>query len=138
MDITDIISCREVPEAGRMAFVNRLFGSHFPPRLEPTVFNMAGRLAAQYRGGYWLFYELSNGGFYMGLRPEKVFAVSSQNGFEGQMSGDALGIVSCLFGYSNLSFGGDAFAEKAAQHFHWLRAYAIGHSEVSAILAASD
>ena len=52
-----------IAEASRMDATHTLFGLHFPLRLEPTVFNMAGMLSEQYRGGSWEFYALSNGGF---------------------------------------------------------------------------
>src|ERR1035437_3002070 len=86
MNMNDIISCHEVPEAERMAFVNKLFGSHFPLCLERTMFNMAGRLAAQYHGGYWAFYALSNGGFWMAPRGDAIFEVCCENDFEGTLS----------------------------------------------------
>ena len=132
--ITNII----IPESGRMAFVDKLFGLHFPMRLEPTIFDMAGRLALEYRGGYWEFNALSNGGFYMSPRSTAVFDVSSDNGFEGQLSADALGIAACLYAYSHLSFGDGAFAETCADQFHLLREYAVGHAEARAIVAAID
>ena len=99
--ITNII----IPESGRMAFVDKLFGLHFPMRLEPTIYDMAGRLASEYRGGYWLFHSLSNGGVYMAPRGDTIFAVSCENGFEGNLSADALGIAACLYAYSPLHSG---------------------------------
>lgn len=107
-------------------------------RLEPTVFDMAGRLAAEYRGGYWLFYGLSNGGFYMAPRSDTVFDVSCMNGFEGQLSADALGIAACLYTYSHLSFGEGDFAAICADHYHLLRELVMEHREVKVILRAID
>jgi len=43
-----------------------------------------------------------------------------------------------LYAYSNLSFGTGAFAESCAEHYHWLREFAIGHVEVRSILRAID
>ena len=143
-DSTNITS-RLVPEAERMAFVDRLFGIKYVLQLEPTVFQFAEHLAADYHGGYWHFYELSNGGFYMAPRTDTIYAVSSLNGFEGEMTADALGIAACLYAFSNLSFGdgltgrgGDGFAETCAQHYHLLREYMFGHAEVRSILRAID
>ncbi|OQW86107.1 MAG: hypothetical protein BWK72_18670, partial [Rhodoferax ferrireducens] len=82
---------------------------------------------------------LSNGGFYLAPRSDTIFNVSSANGFEGQMTGDALGITVCLYAYSHLSFGdGSEFTELCANHYHWLREYAMGHREVRSILRAID
>lgn len=128
-----------VAEANRMAFVDKLFGLNFPMRLESTVFQFAEHLAADYNGGYWQFYELSNGGFYMAPRTDTVYAVSSLNGFDGEMTADALGVTACLYSYSHLSFGdGSEFTELCANHYHWLREYAFGHREVRSIFRAID
>ena len=134
-----------IADASRMQHAHTLFGLHFPLRLEPTVFNMAGMLSEQYRGGSWEFYALSNGGFYMapssnphGQNPDNGFPVTSDNGFEGPMSGDALGITVCLYAYSRLSFAQSSLGELCAQHYHWLREYALDHSEAGAIFAAID
>ena len=138
MNTLDSISCHCVPDADRLAFTAKLFGMNFPMCLEPTVFDMAGRLAAEYTGGYWQFYALSNGGFYMAPKSDTVFAVSCENGFEDKLSADALGIAACLYAYSPLSFGVGDFAETCAQQYHWLRDYMLGHPEVRGILAAID
>jgi hypothetical protein len=133
------VTSRLVPEAERMDFVDRLFGLHYVLRLEPTVFQFADHLAApQYNGGYWQFYSLSNGGFYMALRSDTIFPINCENGFEGQMTADALGITSCLYAFSNLSFGSGAFAETCAEHYQWLREFAMDHAEVRSILRAID
>lgn len=143
--------------ADRMQATHDLFGLHFPLRLEPTVFDMAGMLSAQYQGGLWEFYALGNGGFYMapctdeqnpdlGVTSENGFAVTnancftvtSENGFEGTMSGDALGITACLYAYSHLSFTQNSLGEICAEHYHWLREYALDHKEARAIFAAID
>ena len=50
------------------------------------------------------FYALSNGGFYMSPISNHSFQVICDNGFEGSLSGDALGITVCLYAYSHLSF----------------------------------
>lgn len=114
-----------------------LFGIHFAFLLEPTIFDLASRLSADYDGGYWTFHALSNGGFYMAPSAEQV-RVQCPNGYEGVMSAGAFGIVACLYAYSSLAFRGDGFAEVCAEHFHMLRALAISHIEAGAIMAAID
>jgi len=49
----------------RVAVTAELFGPHFPTQFEPFVYTVAREIAEQYGGGYWLFYRLGNGGFYM-------------------------------------------------------------------------
>ncbi|MCX7246114.1 MAG: antirestriction protein [Burkholderiales bacterium] len=115
-----------------------MFGLLYVLKLEPTVFSMAERLAASYKGAYWQFNALSNGGFYMSPRSKALFSVNCENGFEGQMSADALGITACLYSYSHLSFGDGEFAQRCGQHYHLLRDWAMAHVEAGAILRAID
>lgn len=117
----------------------RLFGTlNFPFKVEPTIFDMAGMLATEYRGGYWNMFELSNGSWYMYPASETRFAVTSPNGYSGDMGADALGITACLFAFSHLSFGSGELAERCAEQYHWLRDLAMDHAESREILAACD
>lgn len=138
MDFIQIITSQVVPESERMAFVDKQFGIQYVLKLEPTVFSMAERLSSQYKGGYWNFYTISNGGFYLASRGDTIFAVSCENGFEGKLSADALGISACMYAYSHLSFGDDAFAETCADQYHMLREYMFQHPEVKTILRTID
>ena len=74
----------------------------------------------------------------MSPRSNTMFAVCCENGYEGKLSADALGIVACLYAFSNLSFGDGTFAETCAAKYHLLREYMFEHLEVRAILAATD
>ena len=94
-------------------------------------------MAEDYTGGYWDFYTLSNGGFYMAPSGDDIFHVSCDNQYEGELSADALGITSCLYAYSHLSFAGD-FAREYARHYHLLRDFMMDHPEVRVILGATD
>lgn len=109
--MSSIVTARLVPDADRVQHTSRLFGIDFPMRLEPTVYAMASMLAAQYQGGYWEFYTLSNGGFWMAPRGDTIYDVCCENGYEGKLSSSGLGFAATLYAYSNLSFGGDAFAD---------------------------
>jgi hypothetical protein len=61
------------------------------------------------------------------------------NGYEGNLSADALGITVYLYAYSNLSFSDIRdFAETCAEQFHLLRDYMLEHPEVQGILGAID
>ena len=127
-----------VPESDRSAFVDRLFGISYATKLEPTVFTMAERLAPEYSGGYWLSHTLGTSGFYMAPSSETLFDVICENGFEGKLSPDALGIAACLYAYSHLSFGDGRFAQTCAEHYHLLREFMFEHAEARAILQAID
>ena len=122
----------------RIAFPATLFGHQFGLRIEPTIYNVASMLSPDYHGGYWEMYRLSNGGFMMTPSADAPFHVAAQNGYGGSLSAQALGIVVCLYTFSNLSFGGADFADVCAEQYHLLREYAMDHPEVRDILAAID
>ena len=64
-----------------------------------------GRTCADYQGGLWQFYELSNGGFFMTLdRDEPMRLCWPDNYFEGQTSPEAAGIGITLMALSILTF----------------------------------
>jgi hypothetical protein len=135
---TEEISRRTLAEGERADFVHALFGLHFPLKLEPTIFSIADRLAENYNGGFWQFYALGNGGFYMAPDVDHGYQIACENGFEGTVSADALGITACLYAYSHLSFSEGALAEACAEQYHLLREYVMDHPEAGAILAACD
>ncbi len=122
----------------RVTYTANLFGVHFPFKLELCVYGMADRLAPAYNGGYWHFYGLSNGGFYMAPATDAIFDISFENGFDGKLSADTLGVTACLYAYSHLSFGEGEFAQACARHYYLLRDFMMEHAEVRGILAATD
>ena len=134
------IAATPLDDAQRMSVPAALFGAMFTTRVEPYVFGIARSLSPDYDGGYWEFYALSSGGFYMAPAADAVFHVRCESGYEGTMSGDAFGITCCLYAYSHLSFAGPpALAEECARQYHGLREYTLaGHAEARAILAATD
>jgi hypothetical protein len=133
------ITRQQVADKLRIKHTADLFGIRFPLNIEPAIYSIAGNIASEYNGAYWEFYALSNGGFYMAPCSDAVYKVSCDNGFEGNLSADALGITACLYAFSHLSFGSNqAFAEICANYYHWLRAYMLKHKEASAILSAID
>jgi hypothetical protein len=134
----NLVTRELVPENRRLAITERLFGTHFPLRLEPVIYGITERMAKDYSGGYWEFYTLSNGGFYMAPLTDRVFRVTCDNQFQGDLSADALGITACLYAYSHLSFSNTRFARVSECHYHRLREYMFEHREVKAILEATD
>lgn len=129
------IEARPVPEHDRMDVLPRHFGRHML-MVELRTYDFMSRFASTYWGGYWSFFELSNGGFYM-TPPDDTYEIRiASNGFEGRMSADAAGITVCLFTFSHLSF--ELRANTFARHFHWLREFAWDHPEGSVIFQAID
>jgi hypothetical protein len=133
------ITRQQVSNNQRIKHTADIFGIHFPLNIEPAVYSIAGNIASEYNGAYWEFYTLSNGGFYMAPSSNSFYQVSCENGYEGKLSADALGITACLYSYSHLSFrNNSAFAEICANHYHWLRAHMLEHAEARCILGAID
>ena len=134
----NLVTRELVPENQRMAITERLFGIHFPLKLEPIIYGITERIAEDYTGGYWHMYSLSSGGWFMAPSGDAVYNVKCDNMFEGDLSADALGITACLYAYSHLSFSNGRFARVSACHYHRLREYMFEHPEVRAILGATD
>jgi len=106
--------------------------------VEDAVYAFMRHLVPEYKGGFWHFYELSNGGAYLApqMGKEKVTVRVLGNGFEGEMTPDAAGITACLFALSHLSF--QVQTETISNHFYQLREFALEHAEGRAILRAID
>jgi hypothetical protein len=68
----NITASRLVPEADRMDTVDKLFGLQYVLKLEPLVFQFAEHLAENYDYGYWAFYCLDSGGFYMAPLEQRI------------------------------------------------------------------
>ena len=133
-----IITAIRVPESQRMDVADEHFGIRFPLTVEPMIYQFATQLASAYAGGYWHFYTLSDGGFFMAPDMADTFDVIADNGYQGSISAEALGITACLYAFSNLSFIKGAFGEKCADRYHQLYEFAMQHPEVAAIRAAID
>jgi len=130
------IEAREVSNDERMQMLPKHFGRDMLT-VEYAIYAFMRKLAREYTGGYWTFFELSNGGFYIAPECESTFQICvDTNGFDGTMSADAAGITACLFALSHLSF--QIRNESIANHYHQLRDFALGHAEACAILGAID
>ena len=139
MNTTATIHRERLDDTHRVTHTAKLFGACFPMRLEPFVFDMAGTLSPDYRGGLWHFYALSNEGIYFSPELPEIFNASSENGYQGIVTADALGITACLYAYSHLSFTDlGEFSEACARQYHLLRDYAFEHLEAKHIFRLID
>ncbi|PZQ76994.1 MAG: antirestriction protein [Variovorax paradoxus] len=133
---------RLVSDAERMDFLPFYFGPRLMALGEHEVYCWMGELCKDYRGGFWNFYEVSNGGFYMAPATAQRFQVAVEgNGFEGELSADAAGIVATLFTLSHLCFAEGAKGDGGAalvDSFHALRDFVSTHPEAALILRAID
>jgi hypothetical protein len=127
-----------VAESDRLAAMANVFGSHAVV-FESLTFNALKRLAGekQYTGGYWNFYRLSNGGFYMAPSHDKVFHLSNaENYYEGTVTPDAAGIIASLFALNQLC--ARTQIEEHIELYYYLRDYVYQHSERRQIFKAID
>ncbi|EMG7905854.1 antirestriction protein [Enterobacter ludwigii] len=131
-----------VPDEQRVVFWPQHFGSILQwIILEPTVFAWMDRFCADYHGGIWQFYTLSNGGAFMVPVPdvdndEKWTLFNSMNGNGAEISSEAAGIAVCLMTYSHHAMRTECDA--MTEHYYRLRDYALNHAECSAILHIID
>lgn len=137
-DMENIITAVRIPESQRMDVADEHFGIRFPLTVEPMIYQFATQLASAYSGGYWHFYSLSDGGFFMAPEMADTFEVVADNGYQDTMTAEALGITACLYAFSNLSFTKGPFGEKCADRYHQLYEFAMQHPEAAAIRSAID
>ena len=129
-----------VPDEQRIDFWPQHFGT-IPQwiTLEPRIFAWMNRVCADYSGGIWQFYTLSNGGAFMAPdadRNETWSLFNNLNGNGVEMSAEAAGIAVCLIEYSHHACRTECDAMTA--HYYRLRDYALQHPEAHAILRIID
>ena len=104
--------------------------------IETVIYGLMRALCAEYSGGVWQFYDLSNGGCY--LAPDRgTYALLYPNGFRATLSADAAGLVASLHTFSHLAFKFEN-VEVFSYRFSQLREFALEHAEAKAILASID
>jgi hypothetical protein len=131
------IQATEIPAGLRLRFLPRLVGQRYMLRFEGMLFDWAGRLCPAYNGGYWNFYELSNGGGYAVPRMGALVSVSVDgNGFDGSVTQDAFGVIVSLFALNDLA--ARTHDDKVIDLYHALRAFASEHAEAAEIFRAID
>lgn len=135
--VESVILANEVDADQRMDFLPEFFGNNLMLVGENYIYNTMEKLSKDYNGGFWKFYKLSNGGFYMAPHMSKKLTVSVHgNYYEGDVSADAAGIIATLFALSALchQFPSDRYIDL----YHHLRDYISCHPEGSEIYKAID
>ena len=127
-----------VSEDDRENFLPNLFGRRHFFIAEPTLYSLMECLSPQdYGGGFWDFKELNGQALYMVPPEREGYRIQCDgNGYSGQVSADAAGIIVTLFALSHLSFKFES--DVFATGYNRLRDYADGHPEASAIYLAID
>lgn len=136
-----LVTASLVPDNNRLFFLPSYFGPRLMMRGETLVYAWLDRLSQDYNGGYWHYYTLSNGGFYMAPKLSDPLCLEVDgNGFSGELSADAAGIVATLFALGQLAAeveGTDA-ADDVINSYHFLREFVDGHAEAGPIFRAID
>lgn len=103
---------------------------------ESYVYSMMDRHTDSYHGGFWDFFSLSNGGFFISLAAEdRRFLVSQpSNHYQAEMSAEAASIGMNLYALSAFSEEEERFLIK----FHALLDYAYQHAEAHEIARFVD
>ncbi len=134
------LTATPVPDEQRVEFWPQHFGN-IPQwiTLELQVFAWMDRFCADYSGGIWNFYTLSNGGAFMVPETDNDAFWSlfnAMNGNAADMSAEAAGIAVCLVAYSHHACRTECDA--MTEHYWRLRDYALHHPECSAIMRIID
>lgn len=125
-----------VPEERRMEILPRYFGRYMILG-ENTVYTAMESLCDTYHGGSWDYVELSNGAFYMAPRTEGPLPISCDgNGYTGEMSRDAAGIVATLFALNAMAWSTED--ETFTRLYYALLDFVAPHPEAREIFAAID
>ncbi|MFP3554089.1 antirestriction protein [Paraburkholderia sp. SIMBA_049] len=130
------LTAMRVPETKRVYILPRHFGRQLLMG-EAMVYQSLQSVCEAYSGGFWDFFELSNGGFYMAPRMEEPLRIQCEgNGFDGEMSCDAAGIVACMMAFNALAW--QTREARFGGLFYQLSAFAAQHAEAASIFAAID
>ena len=125
-----------VPERERSDFLPMSFGHRFL-MFENMVYSFMDHFCEEYLGGYWQFYDLSNGGVFMSLDSDETFSVCNpMNYFKGKMSAEAASIGVNLFAMNALM--SEPCDGKLIDLYYALKNFGIQHDESQAILCFID
>lgn len=129
-----------VPLDTRMDFLPKHFGMRRFVTGESMVYMHMQNLCDDYSGASWSYHELSNGGFYMAPELTKTLRVEAPNGFVGELTADAAGIVATMYALGHLAgmLAGTEEGDPIIERYHWLREFALDHAECGAIMRAID
>jgi hypothetical protein len=125
-----------VPQTQRLDFLPRHFGTA-ALAVEGAVFVTMERLCAAYHGGYWDFYDLSNGGaLLVPSGAAQYYLECDGNGHACHLPPLATGVAVCAMAYNHLAFrrDGRVFSEM----FYRLRDFLAQQPEAGELWALID
>ena len=127
-----------VPEARRMAFLPALFSPALMLIGERAVYQFMSWLAPDdYTGGLWQFHERGGQPLFLSPDSDKRLRIACEtNGYMGEVSAEAAGIIATLFALSHLSFRHEA--DQLSEAHMRLYEFAGEHPEGGEIFKAID
>lgn len=136
MTTATMVKAELIPGGKRLSALPKYFKSHMM-EVECSIYHLMSRFCQEYQGGYWNFYCLNNGGFYMACDDNESFKISiPSNYFDQNVSADAAGIIVCLYAYNLLCCKHES--DLLIDHYYKLLDYARVHPEASYIFRAID
>lgn len=127
-----------VPKARRMAFLPALFSPALMLIGERAVYQFMSWLAPDdYTGGLWQFHERDGQPLFLSPATDKRFRLFCEtNGYVGEVSAEAAGIIATLFALSRLSFRHEV--DQLSEAYLRLYGFAGEHAEAGEIFKAID
>jgi hypothetical protein len=137
--IRETITAALVADDQRLAFLPRHFGRLLlsADGFENYMDKRFSKLCPEYNGGYWDFYDLSNGGCYLAPRGEQYRIRKLNNAFDERVSAHAAGIIITLNALSELSYFFEN-VEGMSKRFCQLLKFAAHHAEALLIFRSID
>ena len=135
-----MIKCKVVPDKDRLKFLPKHVGL-FMTRFETSVYNWMSRLDNEYNGGYWEFYELDNGGFFLAPSEDRDYKLCSINHNEEVVSNISAGITVTLFALNALMVIEnipDSMQSQLVDKYYALRDFAADYIEAKEIFSLID
>jgi len=130
------ITKTKCPDNERLDFLPNVIGPRFL-QYERLIYTYMDKASKDYHGGFWDYYSLSNGGFYMAYNAEKSLSMSwEDNYFEGVMGADSASIGINLMVQN--AFAWEVNAERFTPLYHTLRDFAAQHEEAAFIFRFID
>ena len=131
------IAASLVADDDRLSFLPAFFGERMMMRGESLVYGWMRSLSEDYNGGFWHYFTLSNGGFYMAPATDKRMRLDvAGNGFSGEMSADAAGVVATMFALCQLAE--ETQDDRIIELYFLLQAFMKDHPEDGPMFRAID
>ena len=141
---TSPITTTQVEDDKLFDFLPAYFGERYYSLYESLIYSTMRKICPEYKGGHWLYFNLSNGGHFMGVAYELDYKVwIESNHFAEDMSSDAASIVVNLLVLSFVAAkayenNDEDHAEHLINQHQLMMDFAREHKEAEKILRAVD